>query len=190
MKTTVHKYTIFEVSKPKKMKKLDLKREEYNEYYHKYIEKLSDDIELTNGYLLGKKKVIDLFSSINEEKLNDAYQPNKWTIKEVFQHIIDTERIFIYRCFRIAREDKTSLTGFDQNIFIKPSGANKKSREQLLTEYKTNRNNSINIIDSLSDKNLSTIGNLAGNHLSARAAAFIILGHEIWHTNIIKERYL
>lgn len=168
----------------------DLKPSEYNEYYKRYIDQLSEKTSLRKGYITGKNDVLQFFKSIPEDKLEYRYAPEKWKVKEVFQHLIDTERIFMYRCFRVARRDTTPLMGFDQDIYVKPSMANAKSIENLLNEYEINRNNSIAMIDSLSDEDLSFVGTASGNPMSARAAAFTILGHDIWHMDVIKKRYL
>jgi len=172
------------------MKKKELKSSEYNEYYKNYIDKLSDEIELKKGYTTGKQLVIEFFTSIPKDKLAYRYQPGKWTIKEVFQHQIDTERIFMYRCFRIARRDSAPLMGYDQDIYVVPSQANNKSIEELVNEFETTRNNSINIIHSLTNEDLCFIGNASESAMSARAAAFIILGHDKWHIDVIKNKYL
>lgn len=172
------------------MKKIDLQTKEYDNYYLRYIDKLSDDISLRKGFEEGKKNVVDFFKSVPKEKLEYRYSPEKWSIKEIFQHLIDTERIFMYRCFRIARRDITPLAGYDQNIYIAPSEANNKSLDDLLKEFTLGRTYSMMLLDSLSDENLSFIGNSNGGKMSARAAAFTIIGHDIWHLEVIKEKYL
>ena len=172
------------------MIKKELQQEEFHEYYLRYIDKLSDETELISGFINGKSEVISFFKSIPEEKLEYRYQPEKWTVKEVFQHLIDTERIFMYRCFRIARNDKTNIEGFEQDDYVIPSEANTKSIENLLEEFKINRENSIMMLKSISEKNLSFVGASNGGVMSARSAAFTILGHDIHHTEVIKERYL
>lgn len=168
----------------------DLHPSEFDIYYKRYIDKLPVDTELIDGFINGKSIVIHFFRQIPKEKQLHRYLPEKWSIQEVLQHLIDTERIFMYRCFRIARMDATPLAGFDQNIYIEPSGADQKTMDQLLHEYEINRNNSISLLSSLSDEHLSFIGNSNGGNMSARAAAFTIIGHDIWHMEIIKERYL
>ncbi len=168
----------------------DLKSSEYNEYYKRYIDKLSPKILLREGYKVGKDSVLDFFKSIPKDKLEFRYDIGKWTVKEVLQHLIDTERIFMYRCFRIARRDSAPLMGFDQDIYVEPSMANVKSIDDLLKEYEINRNNSIVMIDSLSDDDLKFVGIASDSPMSARAAAFTILGHDIWHMDVIKVRYL
>ena len=151
---------------------------------------LPKSLHLIEGFETGFKTVDAFFKAIPKEKLTYRYAEGKWTVKEVFQHIIDTERIFMYRCFRIARHDKTPLAGFDQNDYIVPSNANNKSIERLLEEYQITRQYSILLLKSLSHQDLQSLGNASGYVTSARAAAFSTIGHEIWHINIIKERYL
>lgn len=172
------------------MLKQDLKPTEYNEYYARYINQISNDTELITGLENDKKMVIDFFSSIPEEKLEYRYQPEKWTIKELLLHIIDTERIFMYRLLRIARKDTTPLAGFDQDIYVAPSEANNKTIEELIHEFTITRLYSINLVSSISNENLMNLGTASDSPVSARACAFILLGHSIWHINIIKERYL
>ncbi|MEM7485683.1 MAG: DinB family protein [Bacteroidota bacterium] len=167
-----------------------LNENEFDPYYGRYIYKLSSSIELRKGFSAQRTVLINFFLNIPNAKLNFRYHEDKWTVKEVFQHLIDTERIFMYRCFRIARRDQLPLAGFDQNSYIAPSGAKKKSIEALVTEFIATRENSIALLNSLTDDDLLSIGNADGNAMSARAAAFTILGHEIWHMDIVKEKYL
>ncbi|MEC3908559.1 DinB family protein [Tamlana sp. 2201CG12-4] len=168
----------------------EVKQEEYNPYYSTYMNKVPKDYKLIEAYELGLTHVVAFFRGIPEDKLRYCYAEDKWSIKEVFQHIIDTERVFIYRCFRISRHDTTPLAGFDQNDYIKPSRSHKKTLELLIEEYQSVRNHSITFLKSLSDDDLKFIGNANGSPISARAAAFSVIGHEIHHIDILKDRYL
>jgi len=168
----------------------DLEETEFDSYYGRYINKLSDKVKLRQGFEIGKTTVTQFFESIDGEKLNYRYAPKKWSIKEILQHLIDTERIFMYRCFRIARNDETSLAGFNQNIYVAPSNADSKAIETLIDEFASVRQSSITLLNSLSDENLKFIGLSNEAPMSARAAAFTIIGHDIWHMDVIKEKYL
>ena len=172
------------------MTSIDLKPNEFNPFYGSYINKVSKIQELKSGFEIAKTSIIDFFKSIPEDKLEYRYAEGKWTIKEVFQHIIDNERVMMYRCFRIARRDKTDLAGYEQDDYIVPSKANQKSLNELIKEYRIVRENSIVLLNSLSSEDLEFIGSSGGNNMSARATAFITLGHEIWHVDIIKLKYL
>ncbi len=168
----------------------DLTSKEYNPYFQIYLNKLSDDLHLDDGFQKGKEAVVEFFSSLPNDTYDYAYAEGKWTVKEVFQHLIDTERVFIYRCFRIARRDTTSLAGFDQDDFIKTCNANSKSIEVLLEEFTAVRHSFMVLLKTLSQDDLKFIGTASGFPVSARAIAFINLGHYLWHIDIIKERYL
>ena len=172
------------------MKVSDLSASEYNPFYKTYVRKVSNETTLIEGFIKGQFQVTDFFKSIPDHKLEYRYAPGKWSIKEVFQHIIDNERVFMYRCFRIARHDKTPLAGYEQDDYIVPSNANKKSLNDLLEEYQTVRQSFIVLLKSLSDDDLRVEGKASGSPMSSRAAAFITLGHEIHHMEVIKGRYL
>lgn len=172
------------------MKKQELQPNEFDSYYLNYLNLVPAETELNYGFEEDKNIVIDFFSSLPEDKLEFRYQPKKWTVKEVLQHIIDTERIFMYRFLRIARKDTTPLAGFDQDIYVDPSVANDKSINDLIKEFTIGRMYSINLINSITNENLKNLGTASDSPVSARACAFILLGHSVWHINIIKERYL
>ncbi len=49
-----------------------------------------------------------------EDELH-RYAPDKWSVRQVFGHLIDTERVMGYRAFCIGRGETTALPGFDEN---------------------------------------------------------------------------
>ena len=62
--------------------------------------------------------------------------PEKWTIKQIIQHIIDTERVFTERTTRFARQDGVTPQGFDENLFADNAKVNHRTLESLLKELK------------------------------------------------------
>lgn len=172
------------------MKTSALKPNEYNPFYQRYFDQVNPAFELLEALRKGQTSVNDFFSKIPENKLTYRYAEGKWSVLEVLQHLIDTERVFMYRCFRIGRRDSTPLAGFEQDDYIEPAVADSKSMEQLIGEFNCIRKAFINLVESLSDEDLAFVGNANGSAMSARAAAFMVPGHDIWHMNIIRERYL
>ena len=166
-----------------------LKTEEYVSYQKIYLNLVKDGpiVVLLEKSLL---EFIAFFNSIDEEKLDYSYQDGKWTIKELILHMIDTERVFQYRALRFARNDKTNLPGYDENFYVPNSNASSRSLDTLLNEYTTVRNSTIALFSSFDEKSMLCIGNSGESTMSVRAIAFITLGHQIHHINIIKERYL
>ena len=176
------------------MKISDIQSNEYTKEYSSanavYLAQLPKELELLKSFQTDYSAILELFESVPSDKWNYRYAPGKWSLKEVLQHLIDTERIFIYRCFRIARHDNTPLMPFEQDDYILPSRATAKSVVDLKEEFIAVRQNSIVLLKSLCDTDLKFIGIVNGHPLSARAAAFNIIGHNMWHIRIIKERYL
>lgn len=170
--------------------KKQVSNKEYSEYFGRYIGLVDENTELIKGFEQSLIDVTHFFDELSEDQMSSKYGEDKWTIKELFQHIIDTERVFMYRFLRIGRGDKTPLEGFDQDVFVGPSNANNKSKEHLIQEYKTTRLAFLSIINTMRVEDFNQIGTASNGPLSARAIVFIMIGHEIWHINIVKERYL
>jgi len=168
----------------------DLDHSEFNAFYRNYVELVKPDQELLEALKDGKKKSLSFYSEIPEDKWRFAYQSGKWTILEVLQHVIDTERIFCYRALRIGRGDKTPLPGFEQDDYITPSRANEKNMHTMLEEYSLVRDCTINLFQSFNEEALLNKGTSSDASLTARASGFIICGHEIHHANIIQSNYL
>ncbi|WP_438712121.1 DinB family protein [Aquimarina muelleri] len=166
-----------------------LKEVEYNSYYATYISR-AEYPNIVEGLKNSQKEFVDFIQSIPQEKFIHAYAEGKWTIAEVFQHIIDTERIFAYRALRFARNDKTPIMGFEQDDYVPNSNANNLSKEDLITDFNAVRNCSISLFNSFTDEMLTRIGEASGSPMSARAAGYILAGHQKHHLEVIKERYL
>ena len=168
-------------------KELDL--DEYNHYYQPYIDMVGD-VDVLDALKENHKALIPFIKGIDENKLSYRYAKDKWSIKEIVLHLIDTERVFAYRALCIARHDKTELPGFDQDAFVIHSYADNRTMDNLLSEYESVRMATISLFESFNQGVLSEIGTASNSALSVRAAAFIIVGHENHHLQIIKECYL
>ncbi|GMN08802.1 DinB family protein [Croceitalea sp. MTPC9] len=166
-----------------------LKPTEYNSYYHPYIAALGK-VELLASLESGLDSFIGFIEQIPDEKLYYSYSSDKWSIAEVIMHIVDAERIFHYRALRFARNDKTELPGFDQDIYVPASRANSKSKKEIAEEFITVRKSSIALFKSLNEEELKHIGAASGSDMSVRALGFVICGHLLHHRTILMDRYL
>ena len=163
---------------------------EYPEYAQMYIKLLPGDGNLSKHLADNFETTKKFILSLPEEKISYRYAPRKWNIKEVLVHIIDDERIFAYRILRFARNDRTELPGFDQDIFANHSYADRRSIQNILEEFETVRRSTITLIDSLQDETLLNEGVCNGYQSNVRSLAYHLAGHELHHINIIKEKYL
>lgn len=171
------------------MKPSELQEGDYNPYYKTYIDKLGDT-DLRTTLEKQSNNFPKFLASIPDEKLLYAYAPGKWSVLEAIQHIVDTERIFQYRALRIARNDKTPLQGFDQDIYVPESAANSKSIADMIEEYKTVRASTLSLFAAFDEAILRRVGTASNSPMSVGAVGFIICGHQRHHRDIIRERYL
>jgi hypothetical protein len=162
---------------------------EYAPYYHKYI-LLVNGCDITTIINNHCKEIINFINSIPEQKGDYAYAVAKWTIKELIQHLIDTERIFIYRALRFSRKDSQALLGFDEDVYVKNANAANRSLQDLIDEFVALRTSSDLFFKSLNNEQLQQFGIANNNKVSVNAIAYITIGHLLHHINIIKERYL
>jgi uncharacterized damage-inducible protein DinB len=166
-------------------------KSEYAPYFEQYIKLVySEDTSILESLMSSQKEFESLLRNIPKEKHNFSYAEGKWTLKEVIQHIIDTERIFCYRALCFARNDKTSLPGYDQDVFVDNDNANDRNYYDLLDEMEVLRKSTIHLYKSFSEKALLRIGVASDEKMSVRALGYLFSGHQIHHLNVVKERYL
>lgn len=165
-------------------------KDEYPSYAEMYMRLVPEDGLVLRHLEANGSLVKKLFLSLPTEKLLYRYAPDKWTLKEILVHLVDDERIYTYRALRFARNDNTELHGFNQDDFSKFSGANERGLNNILEEYDAVRKATVTFFNGLSDEALKRTGRTNESMASVRALAYHILGHELHHLNIIREKYL
>jgi DinB superfamily len=162
---------------------------EYPDFFGTYINALKE-VELKEELEICLHEFIRFVQNIPLDKFDFRYEKNKWTIKEIIQHLIDSERIMSYRALRFSRNDKTPLPGFDENSFVENTDANSRSIQDLLTEMAVVRQSTLSLFKSFSAEQLMRIGTASNKEVSVRALGFVIIGHQKHHQKIFQERYL
>ena len=164
---------------------------EYAPYFERYMQlTVLKDKTIIQNLESAQDEFECVLRNLPDNKHSYSYASGKWTLKELIQHIIDTERVFCYRALSFARNDQTSLPGFDQDVFVDNDTANERDYYDLLDEMKVLRKSSIQLFKSFSKEALLRIGVASDNKMSVRALGYLFSGHQIHHINIVKERYL
>ncbi|OOV26424.1 damage-inducible protein DinB [Flavobacterium sp. LM5] len=162
---------------------------EYSKFQSTYINALNG-VDLLEELEISLHDFIRFIQNLPMDKFDYRYAEGKWTIKDIIQHVIDTERIFSYRALRFSRNDKTPLPGFEENDFAQNTDANARSIQELLTEFSAVRYATLLLFKSFSPKQLLNIGISSNENVSVRAIGFIIIGHQKHHQKVFEERYL
>jgi uncharacterized damage-inducible protein DinB len=157
-------------------------------FYHGYIARVTDD-DLGAQLEQQIHQVEQLFENVTDSAALARYAEGKWSIKEILGHLIDTERIFSYRLLRIARGDTTPLSGFDENAYVPEGRFDERPLPMLLAELRAVRLSTIALIEGLPEESWARRGSANGKPISARALAYIIVGHLAHHLGTLRERY-
>ena len=158
-------------------------------FYKNYVKQI-DEPDMLQALRISGHRMSELVHSIPAGKADHAYAPGKWTVRELLCHIIDAERIFCYRALRFARNDKTPLSGFEENDYAPQANASGRSLQQIAGELAHLRSATIDLFESFTPEMLNRKGTANGKELSVIAIGFIISGHETHHRKILVERYL
>ena len=161
---------------------------EYGSFYQTYIDytRAADYSALVGQY---NHRLVECWSAIPIEKINYAYAPDKWTIRQMLQHVIDTERIFAYRALAIARKERQAIPGFDENEYANNATAVHRNWEDMLVEWGLVRQSTNLLFASFTDEQLQRVGTANNQPISVNALGFIIFGHALHHLSVLKERY-
>jgi hypothetical protein len=159
------------------------------EYYDRYIN-LVADVELSQAF----DESIAQLEGLDREKLteleNRPYAPGKWTVQEIFQHILDFEWVFGYRALLFARQIGEPPQALEEDEMAANSRANDRSVISVIDELTTVRRASKALYGNFDDRTLMTIGRTRTAQISILALGFTTIGHQLHHLNVIKERYL
>jgi uncharacterized damage-inducible protein DinB len=160
---------------------------EFAPFYAGYIGKVPD----SGPAPLMREQITTLekLRALPDDKANYSYGEGKWTVKGVLGHIADGERVFSYRLVRIARGDKTPLSGFDENAWARTAPHNKRRIADVVDELIAIRRATLALVDSLDESTVSNVGLANNNSVSARAICWIMAGHTKHHLDILAERY-
>ena len=161
---------------------------EYAPYYGRYVDRVPDG-DFRELFLDNMAALMATTASIDEDRGGFRYDPAKWSIRQMLGHLIDAERIFVYRALRFARGDATSLPGFEQDDYVAAAGSDARTLADLRNELLTLRGTTLKFFDSLPQDAWTRMGTASGHPISVRALAYIILGHTMHHLRVLAERY-
>jgi DinB family protein len=162
---------------------------EHDVYYVRYIS-LVPGSDILRTLAREPAETAALISRFTEEQGDYRYAPEKWSVKEVLGHLIDTERILSYRALRIARHDQTSIEGFEQDDYVRHGGFGNRTLAELSEEFQCIRRASLFLFRNLDAEAWMRRGVANQKEISVRALAYVIAGHELHHRRILRERYM
>lgn len=158
------------------------------EYFDRYIN-LVADVELSEAFDDSIRRLNEVDRNLLTKLDGRKYAPDKWTVKDIIQHLTDVERILAYRVLLFARKDGTIPQGFDENLLAINAKADERTIDKLIEELKIVRAATRSLFNSFDDETLLNKGTNWKYEISVLAMGFSIIGHQIHHLKLIEEKY-
>jgi len=164
-------------------------RNEAAPYYFKYIDRIaSDDIVSALGAQL--EETLPFLRGISEEKSLHRYAADKWSVRQVLNHVNDSEQVFVFRALWFARGFDSPLPSFEQDISAAAARADDFSWARHVAAFQGIREATLGFFRNLPTEAWTRSGVASGNVFSVKALAYIVAGHLAHHRAILEERYL
>jgi hypothetical protein len=154
-----------------------------------YVGQIGDDEDVLAVLADQLHLVLERLERISEERSGYRYAPEKWSIKEIVNHLSDAERIFVYRALRFARGDATPLPSWDENAYAPEMRADARTLADLSTEWADVRRSTLGFFGHLPAGAWERQGTASGHPCSVRALAYATAGHIRHHLRVLAERY-
>jgi hypothetical protein len=165
-------------------------RTEAAEYYFTYIDQVGTSTDICRTLEEQGEEVLAALRDISDEQSLHRYAPDKWSIREVVNHLSDTERLFAFRALWFARGFDSPLPSFEQDIAVREARADERPWSNLLDDFEAVRRATVTFFANLPAEAWSRRGIASGNPFSVRALAYIAAGHTAHHMRLLREQYL
>jgi hypothetical protein len=129
----------------------------------------------------------ELASHLSTEQIDRVHAPYSWTIRQVFEHCTNAERVFGYRMLRFAAGDNTDLSSWDENHYanVRFGLGNFGS---IVSEMGFLRQSNLLLLRRIVPGAWNRMGTVDGHSISVRALAWVSAGHLQHHLRIVEQR--
>ena len=130
----------------------------------------------------------DLGSAVSTEQTDKVHAPYGWTIRQVFEHCADAERVFGYRAMRIAAGDTTELPSWDENQYAAARFGLGGTLSMLIEEWGLLRRTNFILLRRIEPAAWDRQARANGVTVTVRAIAWLMAAHLQHHLRIVEKR--
>ncbi len=163
--------------------------DEFAPFYAGYVARVAGVVSPVDELRVQRAALVADLSALSDEQARFRYAPGKWSVKEMIGHLADAERIFAYRLLRVARGDETPLPGWEENAYVRTAASDDRTLAQLVDDWATARDSTVALAAGIPRDAWLRRGIVNDGVMSARALAYITLGHVEHHRSVLRERY-
>lgn len=158
-------------------------------FYRNYVQEAGNG-DVVADFRAQIQTAHEVFGKEFRDRLDHRYAPGKWSVIEILGHLIDAERVFMYRAMRFSRNDQTPLPGYEEDEFIAATDFGARGVDNLLEEFEGLRRATIALYVGLTEEEKWRVGNANGTRISVYALFLATLGHFNHHLGVVGERYV
>ena len=162
---------------------------EFAPFYAGYVARVSAVVAPLEELRAQRARFVGDLSTLSDEQARFRYAPGKWSVKEMIGHLADAERIFAYRLLRVARGDATPLPGWEENEYVRTAASDERALADLVDDWAAARDATVALVAGMPGDAWLRRGTVNDGPMSARALAYITLGHVEHHRAVLRERY-
>lgn len=129
----------------------------------------------------------ELASHLPTMVVDVVHPPHRWTIRQVFAHGIDAERVFGYRIQHLAAGDQTPLQSFDENAYV-DARFGLGNFSNLVTEWGHTRQSNVLLLRRIEPRCWDHRGTIGDSQMTLRAVAWAMAAHFRHHMEIVEQR--
>jgi len=121
-------------------------------------------------------------AGLTDAKLDTPEAPGKWSIRQVVEHLADTEMVYGYRTRMIVAHDHPPIQAYDQDLWTTKLHSERGRIGETLEELALMRRRNVRFVEGLSSAELDRAGlHAERGEESVRRIFTLIAAHDLVH---------
>jgi len=119
---------------------------------------------------------------LSTEQVTQPEAPGKWSVRNVLQHLADSELVWGYRLRMVLSHDRPQLTGYDQDLWADRLRYDEADADQALQDFGVLRRANLRLLARASGEDLKRVGVHAERGAeSVEHMIRLYAGHDLLH---------
>lgn len=120
--------------------------------------------------------------ALSLQQVSQPEAPGKWSVRQLLQHLADSELVWGYRLRMVWAQNRPQLTGYDQDLWAERLRYDEADTEQSLQEFAVLRKANLRLLGRASREDLERVGvHAERGEESVEHMIRLYAGHDLLH---------